>query len=372
MFSLGLSLGLDEFRRVFEKPIAVACGLLGQLVLLPIVAVLLALLLGLPSFVAMGLIVLAACPGGATSNAFSVLARGDVALSISLTAITSVVAFLTVPLIINSGFALFATQGVEVSLPFGETAQRVALTTLLPVAVGMLVRSRREGGFPILQQTTFYLAFAALMVPSVGIIADNGSVMLDAVWAGAPAGALLNIVATAVGFGLALLFGLPATQQRTIALEVGIQNFGLVVVIILSFLADPRLMVVALFYLPSMLLVGGAMALIAARRTGPEEAPLRIYLDDERETPPGWVRAYWPDEAITRLEKGNVSEISLDHDLGDDERGTGYDVLLWIEEAVATRGFRPPKMQVHSANSSARDKMELAIKSIERLAEKNG
>ena len=92
---------------------------------------------------------------------------------------------------------------------------------------------------------------------------------------------------------------------------------------------------------------------------------MRVYLDDERSTPVGWVRVYWPDEAIALLEAGLVSEISLDHDLGDDERGTGYDVVLWIEEAVALRGFVPPRMHVHSANSSAREKMLAGIHAIE-------
>lgn len=91
-----------------------------------------------------------------------------------------------------------------------------------------------------------------------------------------------------------------------------------------------------------------------------------VYLDDERETPAGWVRVYWPDEAIELLQRGNVTEVSLDHDLGDDERGTGYDVLLWIEEQVALNDFRAPVIRVHSANSSARQKMEAAIEAINR------
>lgn len=78
----------------------------------------------------------------------------------------------------------------------------------------------------------------------------------------------------------------------------------------------------------------------------------------------GWVRTYWPDEVINLLQTERVDEISLDHDLGDDERGTGYDVILWIEEAVITQGFSSPKIHVHSANSSARHKMELGISSI--------
>jgi len=93
---------------------------------------------------------------------------------------------------------------------------------------------------------------------------------------------------------------------------------------------------------------------------------MKVYLDDERKTPEGWARVYWPDEAIALLKSGDVTEISLDHDLGDDERGTGYDVVLWIEEAVITQGFKPPVMRVHSANSSAREKMESGIANILR------
>jgi hypothetical protein len=95
---------------------------------------------------------------------------------------------------------------------------------------------------------------------------------------------------------------------------------------------------------------------------------VRVFLDDERVTPEGWVRVYWPDEAIALLETDRVEEISLDHDLGDDARGTGYDVVLWIEEAVVLRGFRPPVITVHSANASAREKMLAGVRSIERHA----
>ena len=95
---------------------------------------------------------------------------------------------------------------------------------------------------------------------------------------------------------------------------------------------------------------------------------MRVFLDDERAAPDGWVRVYWPAEAIALLETGKVIELSLDHDLGVDERGTGYDVVLWIEEAVALRSFMPPKIIVHSANPSAREKMLAGIRSIEALS----
>lgn len=93
---------------------------------------------------------------------------------------------------------------------------------------------------------------------------------------------------------------------------------------------------------------------------------MRVYLDDERPAPAGWTQVRWPDEAIKLLETGEVTELSLDHDLGDDEIGTGYTVLLWIEKAVVLSSFTPPAITIHTANASARQKMILALKSIER------
>ena len=91
---------------------------------------------------------------------------------------------------------------------------------------------------------------------------------------------------------------------------------------------------------------------------------MKVWLDDLREAPEGWIRVYWPEDCIELLQTGNVTEISLDHDLGDDSVGTGYDVLLWIEKAVHCNGFTAPRMYVHSANTSAREKMLNCIKSI--------
>ena len=95
---------------------------------------------------------------------------------------------------------------------------------------------------------------------------------------------------------------------------------------------------------------------------------MRIYLDDERPTPSGWIGCRWPEEVIDFLQTGGVTHVRLDHDLGDDARGTGYDVVLWIEEMVATTDFLPPEIIVHSANVSARAKMESGIRSITSLA----
>lgn len=97
---------------------------------------------------------------------------------------------------------------------------------------------------------------------------------------------------------------------------------------------------------------------------------MKVFLDDERNTPAGWYRVYEPFQAIALLETGQVSHISLDHDLGDDDLiGTGNDVLIWIEEQVATNNFEPPRILVHSANPSAGDKMRAGIKQIRKIYE---
>lgn len=95
---------------------------------------------------------------------------------------------------------------------------------------------------------------------------------------------------------------------------------------------------------------------------------MKVYLDDTRQAPEGWVRCYWPDEVILLLLTGEVTELSLDHDLGDDSRGTGYDVLLWMEETVVKNGFEggfiPPRIAIHSANPVGRQRMSIAISMI--------
>jgi hypothetical protein len=95
---------------------------------------------------------------------------------------------------------------------------------------------------------------------------------------------------------------------------------------------------------------------------------MNVYLDDERVAPEGWIQVRWPDEAIKLLQTGNVTHLSLDHDLGDDQRGTGYDVLLWIEQQVALHHFLPPKeIYIHSANPAGRKRMLAAIESIFKI-----
>ena len=96
---------------------------------------------------------------------------------------------------------------------------------------------------------------------------------------------------------------------------------------------------------------------------------MKVYLDDERATPDGWVRAFWPDQVIELLKTGEVTHLSLDHDLGDDARGTGYDVLTWLEQAAFEGTLRIPEIAIHSANAAGRQRMAAAVRSIQRFVQ---
>ena len=99
---------------------------------------------------------------------------------------------------------------------------------------------------------------------------------------------------------------------------------------------------------------------------------MKVFLDDQRPAPEGWVRAYWPSEVIALLQTGEVTDLSLDHDLGDDLRGTGYDVLTWLEEAAFARTLPIPNITIHSANAAARQRMVAAVRSIQRFLTDKG
>ena len=142
MMGMGLSLVMDDFRRVFRYPKAVAVGLGIKLVVMPLVTFALLALFPLEPQLAVGFILLAACPGGATTNLITNLAKGDVALSITLTAIASVITVFTIPILVNLGLQHYIGQTMEIHLPFGKTVAQILAITVVPVMLGMLLNNR--------------------------------------------------------------------------------------------------------------------------------------------------------------------------------------------------------------------------------------
>ncbi|MEO0549727.1 MAG: bile acid:sodium symporter [Pseudomonadota bacterium] len=265
MVSMGISLTVSDFARVLRHPRAIILGIAGQTVLLPAVAVIIALVLSLPSHIALGLIIIAACPGGATSNAFSSMAKGDGALSISLTAVSSILAFLTVPFIINSGASIIGGSGGEVTLNFVDAATRIFLNTVAPLSLGMAFRRVMPGLSVHFIKPLLLFGMMVLVLPVFVFIQQFKSLLGGPDTLAATSSVLLNFVMMGVGFIVGVIGGLPAKQARTLSIEVGIQNYGLVLIIIVTFLQDFSLLLPAMFYLPSMYLTGILMVWIGDR-----------------------------------------------------------------------------------------------------------
>lgn len=258
LFGMGLSLVPDDFRRVVLKPKAKIIGLGCQLLLLPAVAFALALLFRLPGELAVGLMILAACPGGATSNVITHLARGDTALSVTLTAVSSVVCVFTIPWIIGLSMDWFLGAAADVRLPFWKTLGQLTLVTILPVFCGMAVRHARPALARRLERpaNVFSLVFLALII--VAAVSREKDLAHQFAVAG-PAAVTLNLVMMLLGFAAGWLAGLPRPQRVTIAIETGIQNGTLALGITLGLLDSARFAMPSVVYSLFMFLSGAFM-----------------------------------------------------------------------------------------------------------------
>ena len=267
LFGMGLSLVPDDFRRVVLKPKAKIVGLFCQLLMLPAVAFALALLFRLPGELAVGLMVLAACPGGATSNVITHLAKGDTALSVSLTAVSSMVCVFTIPWIVGWSMNWFMGSGAAVALPFWKTLMQLTLVTILPILCGMAVRRTRPALALRMERPANLFALVFLVLIIAAAVAREKDLAHQFAVAG-PAAITLNIVMMLIGFAAGCLFGLPRDQRVTIAIETGIQNGTLALGITLGLLDSARIAMPSVVYCLFMFFTGGLMvALFGKRRT---------------------------------------------------------------------------------------------------------
>jgi len=265
LFGMGLSLVPEDFRRVFRHPKAKLVGLACQLAMLPAAAFALALLFRLPGEVAVGLMVLASCPGGATSNVVTHLSRGDTALSVTLTAASSMACVFTIPWIVGWSMDFFLGGSAAVQLPFWKTLLQLALVTILPIACGMAVRAVRPALAQRLEKPAgiFALAFLALIIAAA--VASEENLAHQFAVAG-PAAIALNLVAMSLAFAAGWAFRLPKPQRITISIEAGIQNGTLALAIALGLLGSPAIAMPAVVYSLFMFVSGGAMIALFGRR----------------------------------------------------------------------------------------------------------
>jgi BASS family bile acid:Na+ symporter len=248
MLGMGLSLKSDDFKRILETPSSILIGLLGQIILLPLVGYALAVGFELPPIHAVGLMILVSCAGGAASNLIVYLVKADVALSVSLTALSSAITFITTPFIINFGLQHFMGYTEAQQLPLGKTNLQLFMLTVLPMLAGMYLFQRFPESAKVWEQriSKFAIAFVTLLV--VGMYIKNYQLIIDSFAELGAAAFLLNVCTMAIGFTLAQIARLNRAQSTSISIEIGVQNGGMAMFIAITLLANMDMAIFPAFY----------------------------------------------------------------------------------------------------------------------------
>jgi BASS family bile acid:Na+ symporter len=248
MLGMGLSLKLDDFRRVARFPKAVALGVLGQMLVLPTVAWLVVSAFGMAPALGVGLMVLAFCPGGTTSNMISYLARGDLALSVTLTAVVSLVTPFTIPLLTGLAMTQLMGESQALALPFGKTILQLAVITFVPIALGMGIHKRWPRFAAAAEKPVKILSLLFLFLVIAGVVRQNWDELPGFFAQTGLAALTLNVVTMAIGFGLGLLGRLERSQSITLGIEVGIQNGTTALLVTGTLLANPTMSIAPAIY----------------------------------------------------------------------------------------------------------------------------
>lgn len=247
MAGMGLELTLKDFARVTKHPKAVIIALFCQLILLVGIAFLICKILALPPLLAVGLMLLAASPGGSTANLFSYLYKGDIALNISLTALNALVAALFLPFIVNFAILHFMNEGQHVGLQFSKILQ-VFLIILVPVAIGMLVRHFAPHLAEKLNRPVRIFAIVFLLIIIAGAIFNERHNLVEYLGQIGFATALFCAISLAVGYFVPRFFGISSYQARACAFEIGIHNSTLAMTIALTIMASTTIAMPAAVY----------------------------------------------------------------------------------------------------------------------------
>ena len=232
MFGMGLTLVIGDFIRIFTYPKAVLVGLINQIILLPIIGFSIVVLFKLSPTMATGVMILSLCPGGPTSNLITQVSRGNIGLSVTLTALASLITVFTIPVLLSEAIAYFTgNTGVVIELPVLQTMLQILVITVIPIAIGMIIRKRNEG-FALRMENPMRTASTILFVIIfLVIIIANKDNLVQAMKEVGLATLLLNLLTMGLGFLTAKLFGIAGNSQITITIESGIQNGTLAFVI---------------------------------------------------------------------------------------------------------------------------------------------
>ncbi|CCQ58208.1 MULTISPECIES: bile acid:sodium symporter family protein [Crocosphaera] len=266
MMGMGLGLKIVDFKRVLVEPKGVILGLVAQLIVLPLVGFVLASIFPLTPELAVGVIILAACPGGATSNVISYLVRGNVALSITLTAISSLVTIISIPLVINLGMQMFMGADTTLQLPILTTITQIAVITLLPISLGMFINKSQPRLAAKLENIVKWLSLFFLGLIIFGLLLKERANLLPFFLQVGGVTLSLNLITMFLGYAIATFAKLDDKSRKTITVEVGIQNGTLAITIASTLLNTPSMAIPAAIYSLLMFLTSAGFAFLVRNR----------------------------------------------------------------------------------------------------------
>ena len=248
MIGIGLTLTARDFHQVTVKPAGLITGTLTQILLMPLVAFGLAWAFSLPPAMAVGLVIIAACPGGTTSNLFTLLARGNVALSIVLTVSASMITIMSLPFFTNLALKTYLGAEQEIVLPFGKTVLMLSVIVLLPVAIGMLIRAFKPHLATRAESVVSLFGAVVLAALVVGLVYGIRDRFLDLLAQAGPAAIALNLIGIAAGLLCGKLAGLTRREDLAVATELGIKNGTLGLMVTLTLLHSSEMSVPSAIY----------------------------------------------------------------------------------------------------------------------------
>jgi BASS family bile acid:Na+ symporter len=266
MLGMGLSLVADDFKRIIVYPKAIAVGLVNQMIILPLIGFAIAVMFPLAPEIAIGLMILAACPGGPTSNLIAHLAKGDTALSVTLTALSSFITILTIPFIVNFALVHFLKEGQMIRLDVVDSIKNIFIIIIIPIIIGMLIRRYREG-FALKMAKPVRIASAiVLALVIIGIVIKEKENFVSYFQQAGIVALLLNVSTMIVGYFSAKLFRIKEKRAISISIESGIQNGTLAITVAVVLLGSTEFAIAPAIYSLLMFFTGGVVIFLGLRR----------------------------------------------------------------------------------------------------------
>ncbi len=272
MFGMGLSLVKDDFIRLFKKPKAIIVGLINQIILLPIIAYVLIIIFNVGTDIAIGMMILAACPGGPTSNLITYLAKGDAGLSISLTTANSLITIFTIPFIVELALIQFLDANELVQINKLEMILQIFLIVIIPVSLGMTLKNAKPNFADKMNKPVKIASAVVLFLVIIGLVLKKKEDLIPYLQLAGITTFALNITTMLVGYLTAKVARLNLAQSLTISIESGIQNGTMAIAIASGILMNDNYAVAPAVYSLIMFFNGGVIIAFGIKTVGSKSA----------------------------------------------------------------------------------------------------